>query len=287
MPALGYRSKMKLIGLCIVTLFFIGCGSEKQPEKVSSDSAPRIVSLDFCADQYVLGLLEKDRILALSPDAEKSFSYEKEKARGVRTVRPSIEDILLLRPDIVVRTYGGGPMITAFLERAGIKVIQIDYTSDLASVMAAISKTAQALDVPARGQEIIDDMEERLSSIRAIDGTYQTMYLTSKGAIASQQTLIDELFSHAGLVNFSSQSGWSRLPLERLAYEKPDLIATGFFETSDRISDIWTSTRHPVVKRALKKTPRVDIPGALTACNSWSLIDAVEILSAADIGPAQ
>ena len=52
----------------------------------------RIVSLDYCADQYVLKLADREQILAISPDATGDFSYMREAARGVPTVRAAAED---------------------------------------------------------------------------------------------------------------------------------------------------------------------------------------------------
>ena len=50
------------------------------------DHPQRIVSLDYCADQYVLKLADEEQILAISPDAVKDFSYMREAAAGVPTV---------------------------------------------------------------------------------------------------------------------------------------------------------------------------------------------------------
>jgi len=278
---------MKLLIQIIAILFLTACGEKEMRHKLTKSSNFKIVSLDFCADQFVLALVDRENILALSPDAEKSFSYLKNSANGIPTIKPIAEDILLLKPDIVVRTYGGGPNANAFFERVGINVIQIDFTTSLADIRYSIIKTANELDQTERGQKIVATMDRRLARVQKNDRSPSALYVTSKGAIAGQNTIINELMEQAGFNNFQSSRGWSTLPLERLAYEQPDIIATGFFETSDRITDIWTPARHPVAKRLLKEVPIVKIPGALTACNSWSLIDAVDLLSQSKIEPAQ
>ena len=53
-----------------------------------ADAPRRIVSLDYCADQYVLKFADREDILALSPDAGKRFSYMRAAAEGIPTVRP-------------------------------------------------------------------------------------------------------------------------------------------------------------------------------------------------------
>ena len=266
---------MVLILACLTPL--IACSDHNV--SMSANEGRKIVSLDYCADQYVLKLAEPENILALSPDATASFSYLREEAKSFPTVRPRAEDVLLLDPDIVVRTYGGGPNAAAFFENAGITVVQIGYAGDLNGVKAVIEATAEQLGAESRGSKFIAEMERRLSALPDSQSSLNTLYLTSKGAVAGEQTMIGDLMSKAGVVNFQQAPGWTSIPLERLAYESPQLIATGFFETSDLNSDRWTPTRHPVAQRALADIPVVNIPGAWTACGAWFLLDAVEALA--------
>ena len=264
-----------LILACLTLL--IACSD--QDVSMPTGEGRKIVSLDYCADQYVLKLAEPENILALSPDATASFSYFREEAKSFPTVRPRAEDVLLLKPDIVVRTYGGGPNATAFFEHSGISVVQIGYASDLNGVKAVIESAAQQMDAESRGSKLMAEMDSRLNALPNSQSRLNTLYLTSKGAVAGKQTMIDDLMSKAGVLNFQQASGWTSIPLERLAYESPQLIATGFFETSDLNSDRWTPARHPVAQRALAEIPLVNIPGAWTACGAWFLLDAVEALA--------
>ena len=60
---------------------------------------PRVVSLDYCADQYVLGLADPDQVLAVSDHADDRHSYLRDAAQGVPQLRDDAEDVLALRPD--------------------------------------------------------------------------------------------------------------------------------------------------------------------------------------------
>ena len=109
------QTTVRLLSLLSAALV-AACGTTP-PGPLPEGPASRIVSLDYCADQFVLGLADRERILALSPDAGKDFSYLRAEASGLPTVRPRSEDVLALRPDLVVRNYGGGPRAAAFFER--------------------------------------------------------------------------------------------------------------------------------------------------------------------------
>jgi iron complex transport system substrate-binding protein len=266
---------------CIVAIVMFAAACSRQTSQDASDGGVKIVSLDFCADQFVLKLADRENILALSPDAEAVFSYMREDARGVAKVRPRAEDILLLAPDIVVRTYGGGPNATAFFERAGIKVVQIAYAGDLDTVKQGILDAAEELGAAERGAALVTQMDMRLAALAPLNTGATILYMTSKGAVAGRGTLVGELLERAGYENFQAAPGWSSLPLERLAYESPDVIAAGFFDTSDMVSDMWTPSRHPVARRQLSGRPVIDLPSAWTACSGWFLLDALEALAAA------
>ncbi len=267
--------------IVIIAIITSAAACSRQAPQVATGVGKKIVSLDFCADQFVLKLADRENILALSPDAEAVFSYMHNDAKGFAKVRPRAEDILLLAPDIVVRTYGGGPNATAFFERAGIKVVQIAYAGDLDTVKLSILDTAKDLGAIGRGVTLVAEMENRLAALAPQNDGSTMLYMTSKGAVAGRGTLVGELLERAGYENFRAAPGWGSLPLERLAYDSPDVIAAGFFDTSDMISDIWTPSRHPVARRQLSKRPVIDLPSAWTACSGWFLLDALEALAAA------
>ena len=110
-----------------------------------ANTPQRVVSLDYCADQFVLKLLPRASILALSPDAEREFSYMREAAAGLQQVRPVAENVLTLEPDLIVRSYGGGPRAAGFFERAGIPVLQVPFANNLDDVRAMILTVASGL----------------------------------------------------------------------------------------------------------------------------------------------
>ena len=284
----GWAAGLRLVPILVVGLAG-ACVSPARPE-APDGPARRIVSLDYCADQYVLGLVERSRILALSPDAGEAFSYQRAEAAGVPSVRPRAEDVLALRPDLVVRSYGGGPRAQAFFERTGIPVLQIDYATDVASVRAGVRSAAARLGVPARGEVLVAGMDARLERVRAelargAGGHLRALYLTPAGVSAGAGTLVDELIEAAGLGNFDDRRGWRSLPLERLAYEAPDVYAVASFGAT-RYENVWTPFRHPVAAGRVAAGPAVPIDGATTACGGWFLADAVEALAMGAAGTA-
>ncbi|MEM9667421.1 MAG: ABC transporter substrate-binding protein [Pseudomonadota bacterium] len=263
------------------------CDSAQTEAPVSSevtDRPQRIVSLDFCADQYVLKLADREQILAVSPDAVKDFSYMRDAAEGVSSVRPVAEDVLILKPDLVVRAYGGGPGAAAFFERAGVPVLQVGFASnidgeDMGSIPSLIEHMANSLGHPARGEALVSDFRNRLSAFSNDRRDKSALYMTPAGVTTGPGSLIHEMLLAAGLENFQRQPGWRSLPLERLAYEQPDLVAAAFFRTLTNHPDAWSASRHPVARGQLAEPDTVPIQGAWTACGGWFILDAIEALT--------
>ena len=281
MPAALAFGVLSAVAACFAAAAATAAGEATRPATPSDDVADRIVSLDYCADQFVLGLADRGRILAVSPDAGAGFSYLRRRAAGLPAVRPRTEDVLLLKPGLVVRTYGGGPNVRAFFERAGVPVLQIGYAEDLDGVRAVVRAAAGGLGVPERGEGLIAGMDARLARMRTHPAGTAALYLTPSGVTAGPDTLIHRLLASAGLDNFQSRSGWRPLPLERLAYETPDLVALARFGARADHEDAWTPFRHPVVRRRVRSAPVAALDGATTSCAGWFLADAVEALAAA------
>lgn len=269
-------------GLSLFLAAAVGCSSP-QPEGVagphaSTNTPLRVVSLDFCSDQFVIKLADRASILAVSPDATRDFSFMREEAKGLRQVRPDVEAILALKPDIVVRSYGGGAQILPFLERAGIKVHQIGWGEDFAAVRINIRAAAQALGQPARGEAVVADFDHRLSTLKPAPQV-SALYVTPGGVTTGPGSLIDRMMTQAGLVNFQTQKGWNPLPLERLASERPAMVVTAFFTEQSPHQDYWSQARHPIVQNMLTGLPVAQLDGGATACNGWFMVDAMETMA--------
>lgn len=257
----------------------IGAAACSAPTPPATDTPTRIVSLDYCADQYVLKLAERDHILAVSPDADASFSYMREAAAGLKQVRPLAEDILARRPDLIVRSYGGGPNAATFFERAGIPVLQIGFTNTVADIETMTRDVAAGLGAEAEGEALLTEMANRLAALApAADGP-ATLYMTPGGVTSGPGSLVADMMSRAGLTNFETRPGWHALPLERLARDTPDRIAASFYSDTALAGTSWSAARHPIARAQTETVPTVRLEGAWTSCGAWFLLDAIEALA--------
>jgi iron complex transport system substrate-binding protein len=262
---------------------FAACTSEHSlPQKTAHTKPKRIISLDFCADQYVLKLADRDNILALSPEATQDHSYLRLAAADLPVVRPRAENVIALQPDLVVRSYGGGPNATSFFTKAGIPVLNINWAGDFESIKTATKNVAKGLDEAERGTALVTEIESRLAALPKFSSDKNILYMTPTGVTTGPGSLINELLLKAGFTNFETRPGWHPLPLERLTTERPDKIAASFYDTSALSHNLWSAARHPIARQHLNTRSTIPISGAWTACGAWFAVDAVEALAKAN-----
>ena len=154
---------------------------------------------------------------------------------------------------------------------------------DLGSIPRIIQDVADGLGHSGRGKTLITQFRNRLQALRAhVDDHVDdkvVLYMTPAGVTTGSGSLVHEVLRAAGLENFQTQPGWRPLPLERLAYERPDLVAASFFDTRTNHPNGWSPSNHPVAQAQLKEANVVPLDGAWTACGGWFILDAIEALT--------
>lgn len=240
----------------------------------------RIVSLDYCADQFALALADRDQIAALSRGSQRDDSYFRDRAYGIRQTRGTLEEVLALRPDLVIRNWGGPWDAEQVYARFDVPVLQVGDAQSFAAARTDLLDAATTLGHPERGAAIARDLDTRLARLSVHRSNAPVMYLSGGGAVAGRGTMIDAVISAAGGRNIRTEASWQVLPLERLVETPPAVIALGFFDTSrDRIN-AWSPSRHPALRRALGHARTVSLPTAAIACEAWYAIDAAEAIAA-------
>lgn len=224
----------------------------------------------------VLGLVERERIAAVSVDVASDPAFSLPRARGLPRVRAEIERVLALRPTLVVRSYGGGPRFAAAMDRAGIPVFTLPYAATLADVDDVMAAAGERLNAPAMASRRRGEFTEALRDARRTAGTRGTaLYVTPGDVTTGPGSMIAEMVGVAGYRSYEGKSGWHRLPVERLLADPPDLVVRGFFETSAHRQDRWTSSSHGALREAVASVPTVDVPGSELSCGNWLIGRAV------------
>ena len=231
--------------ILIGALMLAGC-SQAVPRPAAAP-LQGVVSLDYCADQMVLGLLPRAQIRAVSPEVDSDPSFAAPRAVGLPRLRPTLEEIAAMRPRYVVRLYGGSPGIDRQLAALGIKVVQLQPANSLAEVPAELARVGAALDAAPRAAAHIAAFNLAVARGRAAtDATPPTLLYTTPGDVtAGNDGFVGDLMRTAGFRSVRQASGWGSLPLEAMVRRPPDAVLRAFFDSPRYQQDRWSSSAHP------------------------------------------
>ncbi len=244
-------------------------------------AAPTVMSLDSCADQYVLALAPRDTIVGLSARADDPDSYLRARAIGLPVRRATAESVLAVGPDIVVRYWGGDARLESTLARRGVRTVKIEEATDFNAVRANVRTVSAALGQPAAGEALVARMDAKLA--RA-DGAWKgapALYFTPTGFTTGPGSLVDAMMRGAGLTNLATGSTWKPIPLERLVMTPPRAFVLGFFDTFAVAMQRWGPGRHAALRKRLAGRTAASLPSAILGCPAWFAADGAELLARA------
>jgi iron complex transport system substrate-binding protein len=260
-----------------LALVFLSAGLLASPAGAARPE--RVLSLDQCADQYVLALTPRERIVGLSHRAGDADSYLRAHARGLPRRRVSEEAVFAAHPDVVVRYWGGDPRLVRALARRGARVVTIEEARDFDGVRANIARVSAALDNPEEGRRLAARLDADLQAAQGAWGGRRALYLTPGGFTTGPDSLIDALMRAAGMTNAATSAGFQAAPLERLVLAPPAAFVLGFFDMARYTR--WDLARHPALERVRRGRTAASLPGKYLHCPAWFVGEGARILAGA------
>lgn len=240
----------------------------------------RVLSLDQCADQFVLALSPRAEIVGLSTRAENPDSRLRRLATGLPRRRVDLESLLAARPDVVVRYWSGDLRLETALEARGVRVVTIDEASDFDGVRRNVRTIAHALGRDAAGEAVIADMDRRLAASAGAWKGRTALYLTPSGVTAGRGTLVDAILRAAGMRNAETRVGYRTVSFEQLALDPPPAVVLGFFDTFQLAGDSWAPGRHGLMQSLERTRTVARLPGSMLGCPEPGAAEAVGLLAA-------
>ena len=244
----------------------------------------RVVSMNVCADQYLLALADPHQIAALSLYADDAgIAYFADRARAYPRTAGNAEEVLGFDPDLVLAGTFTKTQSRAMLRRLGYHVVDLAPANDWDDVRAQTLLVAEALGHPERGERWIAILDAALDdSETPAPSAPRALQYQRRGFTAGTETLMDGIFASAGLVNAAGEAGIGsvgRMSMESLVRVAPDLVV---FDRPDiALTDVGSDLlRHPALDRAVPESMQIVLPQRLTVCGGPSLAEAIATLRA-------
>ena len=242
----------------------------------------RIASLNKCADQLLVTLVEPSRIASVSPIATDEFSFLAERLKDLPANSGRGESILLTDADLVIAGAFESHVRRHLLARQGFEVVVLNAWTRLDDGKEQIRALSRRLGTEAQGERLIGDIDAALARSRAIAPARSVLVLHRRGYTPGDTTILEEIIRHMGLVPYSERLGLPHggmVPLERLVADPPDYI---LMSESDRkgVDQGSALLWHPALLAAVPPERRLYVPARLTICGGPATSHAIDALAA-------
>ncbi len=248
----------------------------------AGEGRPTVVSLDSCSDQLVLALADDDQIIALSRDSQGAFSYYNERAKAFPQHFGTAEEILLLRPDLVLSTGAGDPGLALMLEDLGVRVISTGLPATIEDALEDLSEVGAALGQPEKAESLKAKTKARLEDLKAQSRFDQNaLYVSPSGITTGSGTFLHQTIELAGLNNLlagEGVEGWSSFKVEQFIKLTPDVLITSFFDSRVGNAESWRFSTHPAMREAMENVRVVDIPSRYLSCPAWFAVEGAALI---------
>lgn len=217
----------------LIALMLAGCTAAPAREaapRQTQTALPTIVSLNPCTDAILAEVADPAQLLAISHYSQDpaGSSMDLAKARQFRTTGGSVEEVLALRPDLVVDGNFTPPATRAALARLGLKLEQLPIAATVPESLAQVRRLAALAGHPERGEALAQQIIAALAASKAPPGPpLSAIVWQGGGIVAGEGTLITTLLTHTGFSNAAAARGLtqaSHLPLEDMLAEPPRVI---------------------------------------------------------------
>ena len=242
--------------------------------------------MNVCTDQLLLPLADPAQILGLSRysrDAWQSFAADD--ARRFPILSGGAEDMLVLKPDIVVASLFDKRSTRELLKAQGLHLAEFSVPRNLDEVKAQIREMGEIVGHPDRAAAEIARLDAAMARARqaVADKHYSVLPLSRRGWVSGQrqpgQFAADR--DRAVQCGRRSRRRLRRLcaSLEAIVNAKPDFLLVS--EAGDRAEDDGRAfLLHPALERFYPPSKRIVIPERLTVCGGVMLADALDVLVA-------
>ena len=207
---------------------------------VKSNTVTKVLSLDLCTDWILAKHANPSQVIALSP---LMHQYPVDwVGQDWPTHDGSLEQILELKPDLVITGEYNALLLRRRLRELGVRVEVLPLPKNLSQVnkyeqrlLSLIGKSTDKASKPPQFKPSSQPKEKLL-------------LLGANGIGTGRSTFEDDLLRYAGWDNYLLDEGYINLDLEKVATDPPDAILWSA-PASAALSNLFAE--HPVLKQAI------------------------------------
>lgn len=244
-------------------------------------AAPRVASINACTDQLLVALADPEQILGLGPYARDTARWGgSAAAHRYPRLSGEAEDVLVLRPDIVVASSFTKRATRDMLKQHGATLVTFDVADSLDEVKAQIRKMGEITRHPDRAEAYVAQIDAAIARTREFVARkrYRVLPVSRRGWVSGGRSLMSSLLAEIGLTNAAGELGLEFggfASLEAIIKSRPDFIVMS--SDSDFAEDEGRAfLLHPALEHFYPPSKRLVVPERLTVCGGPMIADALD-----------
>ncbi|GAA5524853.1 vitamin B12-binding protein [Microbulbifer aestuariivivens] len=240
-------------------------------------AAQRIASLNVCLDQLLLDWVDHRRIVSVTWLSANPHYRRAPLPEHVTLNRGHAEELLGLRPDLVLAGQYGANRASTRLRELGVRVVTIPDAYNLAQLQQQLRALGEELGL---GRELNHQARrfEQLVRQPPAEQPLTAMILSANNLTYGGGMLEHELLELAGFRNLAAEGGQrlQRVMLEQVIAAEPQLLVLYGGEQAFALAHL--AARHPVIRRYVDSGRVFILPPELGFCPALVAADVLEAL---------
>ena len=241
----------------------------------------RVASLNLCTDQMVLVLADSEQIASVTFLSQHSTSsYMAAEAANHHINYGQVEELIPIRPDLVVTLTYTPPATLRLLQHLGFRVELFPPANNIAEVEANMRRMAKLIGQDTKAEGLIRSMQQRFEVLTAtLDRSPMPrgILYEPNGYTAGVKTLRGDLIRLGGWHNIATEAGIESvgvIGLEALVLARPERLilspyAPGTSSLGHRVLN------HPALSKVTSHPVPLIIPPKYWMCGGPMNADAV------------
>ena len=236
------------------------------------EAPKKILSVNLCADQMLIALAPRDKVVALGPfSRDPTLSFFSQRAKTFPQLRARSEALIQIEADAIAV----GPFDNAFMRqimrRRQIDEIVVGRWTSTQEVLRGVASFAKTIGESAAGEKLIDEIKTSLESLQGvIDSKPSPSFLMlHRRGFVGEGGLVSELLELAGLIDAAKGHASRFLSVESVIALRPSLLVVSGrnLKPEDRGLELL---EHPALARLYPSERRITTPDVLTSCGGPS-----------------
>lgn len=233
-----------------------------------AQGAQRIVSLNLCTDQLLMALVPPERIASLTwLSRSEGDPALLALAQRLPANHGGAEEVLALRPDLVIAGRFTTGTTRALLRKVGVPLLEVDSANDWAGVRRITRQVAAAVGEVARGEALLQEMDALLAQLARRRPAVPLRAIGWSGAgddVPGRDTMFNTILEAAGAFNLAAQGAAGSFDLEQVLHARPQVLLRGAAYGSKPA--LRSEAAHHRVLRALPGLAALEYPEAVYGC---------------------